>query len=162
MESLVTLKWENQLKNSMRTRIFSRSNSWQKLHHGIHLALNIDSRNRVWSTTGHSLSALTLQQGAIIYQLCHNLCLWCCRCFGWQQLWHSVGQLCHYFILVSSKNSYQEGTRAWPFGSCQNMGDFTQERIEYEPWNHTAWDSHSVASILVRWFRTNDPQFITT
>ena len=37
--------------------------SWQKLYHRTCLTLNIITRNRVCSTTGDGLSALTLQQG---------------------------------------------------------------------------------------------------
>ena len=44
-----------------------RTNSWQKLHHGICLFLSSVDKNRVCSTTEDGLSSLTLQQGTIIY-----------------------------------------------------------------------------------------------
>ena len=133
----------------MKTRISSRWNSWWKLHHGTSLALNIVIRNRVCYTTEDGLSALTLHQGHnSLSTLLHHMLMML------QMLWMMTimpqcWKVCHYFIFVSNKNSYQEGTRARPFHSHQEMGYFTRESSEYNPSYHTSWGQHSVAPVLI-------------
>ena len=61
--------------------------------------------------------------------------------YGWK--------FCHYLIIASSKGSYQEGNRAWSFDSCQEVGYFIQESIEYNLSYHTVWGLHSVEPIFV-------------
>ena len=75
-----------------------------------------------------------------------------------QMLWMMTIMPHHYFIIASSKSPHGEGIRARTFGSCQEMGYFTREGIEYDLPYQTAWGPHFVDPSLSRWFRTSDHQ----
>ena len=62
------------------------------------------------------------------------------------------------YVTTSSLWVAQEGTRAWPFGYCQKMGDFTQKSTEYDPSDHHCGICIVLHPLLSRRFRTNDRQ----
>ena len=53
------------------------------------------------------------------------------------------------YVTSSSLHVTKVHTKAWWFGSSQEMGYFTQESIEYDLLNNAAWGLHSVASNLI-------------